>query len=116
MSKTDISAAPLKPHLDRTAFRAHFGGTGPVVLPVIHVLDTARTCKNIEIAGKAGAPGCFLINHDFAIPPFLPIIRAVRAAFPDVWLGLNFLGLRGHCVSGNLAPKNHVLQTSQKWT
>jgi len=40
-------------------------------------------------------PGCFLINHDFGVDEFLPILRSVRERFPDIWLGVNFLGVTG---------------------
>lgn len=81
--------------MTRDEFHQFFGTPGPVVLPVIHVLDTARTLGNIEILRAAGAPGCFLINHDFGVEPFLPIIREVRAAHPDLWIGINFLAVTG---------------------
>lgn len=72
-----------------------FGCRGPVVLPVIHVLDTARTLANVDVLSGEGAPGCFLINHDFGVEDFLPIVREVRAARPELWLGLNFLAVTG---------------------
>lgn len=81
--------------MDRTQFHAHFESPGPVVLPVIHVLDTARTLTNIRELVNAGAPGCFLINHDFEPELFLPIIREVRSACPELWIGLNFLAVTG---------------------
>ncbi len=81
--------------MDRVAFRNRFGMHGPVVLPVIHVLETKRTLSNIEILIGEGAPGCFLINHDFGVEEFLPIIQEVRASQPDLWMGLNFLAVTG---------------------
>ncbi|MEM8776077.1 MAG: BtpA/SgcQ family protein [Pseudomonadota bacterium] len=81
--------------MDRTEFRKRFDVRGPVVLPVIHVLDTERTLKNIDVLADLGAPGCFLINHDFDLEIFLPIIREVRYAQPDLWIGLNFLAVTG---------------------
>jgi len=72
-----------------------FGCHGPVVLPVIHVLETERTLHNIDVLTGEGAPGCFLINHDFGVEAFLPIVRQVRAARPDLWMGLNFLAVTG---------------------
>ncbi|KNG93102.1 BtpA/SgcQ family protein [Pseudaestuariivita atlantica] len=81
--------------MNRAAFRSAFGTQGPVVLPVIHVLETKRTLANIDVLVGEGAPGCFLINHDFGVEPFLPIIREVRAARPDLWIGLNFLAVTG---------------------
>ncbi len=81
--------------MNRFDFRTRFGSRGPVVLPVIHVLDTERTLRNIDVLEGEGAPGFFLINHDFGVEPFLPIIREVRSAKPDVWMGLNFLAVTG---------------------
>jgi predicted TIM-barrel enzyme len=81
--------------MNRGAFHQLFATRGPVVLPVIHVLETAATLRNIEILTAAGAPGCFLINHDFEVARFLPIIRAVRASAPDLWMGVNFLAVTG---------------------
>ncbi|MGR3501636.1 BtpA/SgcQ family protein [Pseudaestuariivita sp.] len=81
--------------MDRASFRQMFGTHGSVVLPVIHVRETHRTLRNLDIAVEEGAPGVFLINHDFGVPPFLDILREVRAARPDVWLGVNFLAVTG---------------------
>ncbi len=81
--------------MTRAEFHAIFGCSGPVVLPVIHVLDTKRTLNNIRILESAGAAGCFLINHDFDVDTFLPIIREVRTHCPDLWLGVNFLAVTG---------------------
>ncbi len=81
--------------MDRTEFRASFGVRGPVVLPVIHVLDRDRTLKNIDVLTDLNASGCFLINHDFDVDTFLPIVREVRSARPNLWMGLNFLAVTG---------------------
>ncbi len=81
--------------MNRTDFHKLFKTPGPVVLPVIHVLDSARTAKNVEVLLEAGAQGCFLINHDFEPEKFLPIIRDTRAAFPSLWMAVNFLAVTG---------------------
>ncbi|SPH27557.1 hypothetical protein ASD8599_04023 [Ascidiaceihabitans donghaensis] len=81
--------------MNRNQFHKLFKTPGPVVLPVIHVLDSARTKRNVETLLEAGAQGCFLINHDFAPERFLPIIRDTRAAFPSLWMAVNFLGVTG---------------------
>jgi uncharacterized protein len=81
--------------MQRHAFRHAFKSIGPVVLPVIHVTDNAQAEANVAIAQTAGSPGVFLINHDFAYPEFLPIIRHVRRQFPDYWIGVNFLAQTG---------------------
>ncbi len=81
--------------MDRASFHRHFDTPGPVVFPVIHVLDTAQTERNLRIVAEAGAAGAFLINHDFPVEPFLPILRRVRADFPTLWMGVNFLAVTG---------------------
>lgn len=81
--------------MHRTAFHKLFKTPGPVVLPVIHVLDAERTLTNIDVLVAQGAQGCFLINHDFGVDAFLPIIRTVRARCPSLWIGLNFLAVTG---------------------
>ncbi len=81
--------------MNRTEFHKLFKATGPVVLPVIHVLDTKRTLENVRVLVGEGAAGCFLINHDFGVEPFEPIIREVRNAFASLWLGINFLAVTG---------------------
>ena len=76
-------------------FHTRFDSPGPVILPVIHVLDEVGTAANIDRVVDAGLKGCFLINHDFGIEPFLPIIEAIRTRYPDFWIGLNFLAVTG---------------------
>jgi len=81
--------------MNRIEFRELFRCTGPVVTPVIHVLDVQQTARNIDIAIAAGVPGVFLINHDFPVDEFLPIVREIRRLYPSLWIGLNFLAVPG---------------------
>jgi uncharacterized protein len=81
--------------MNRIEFRKIFKSVGPVVLPVIHVLDNEQATRNVQIVIGEGAPGVFLINHDFDYPQFLPIIRHVRNRFPSLWMGVNFLAVTG---------------------
>lgn len=81
--------------MGRAAFRNSFSSQGPVVLPVIHVLDTEQAVRNVEIATEGKAHGVFLINHDFEKERLIPIIRAVRQRFASLWLGVNFLAVTG---------------------
>jgi|TARA_B100000315_G_scaffold138469_1_gene127478 adenine phosphoribosyltransferase len=76
-------------------FRKYFKTMGPVVLPVIHVLDAPQAKRNLATVIECGAPGAFLINHDFDVAQFLPIIEECRSRCPDLWLGVNFLGVSG---------------------
>ncbi len=85
---------------------------GPVVLPVIHVLDDEQAKRNLAVAIRCGAPGAFLINHDFEVSRFLPIIEECRRAYPDFWLGVNFLGVTGadaFPILGQLAEKDVLI-------
>lgn len=81
--------------MNRDDFHKLFKTPGPVVLPVIHVLDSERTRRNVEVLLEEGAQGCFLINHDFEPAKFLPIIRETRATFPSLWIAVNFLAVTG---------------------
>lgn len=94
--------------MDRSAFHRLFKSPGPVVTPVIHVLDLRQALDNIGQAMRLGAPGIFLINHDFPVDRFLPILRAARKECPDVWLGVNFLAQHGRVafpILGRLATE-----------
>lgn len=81
--------------MNRHTFRQNFSASGPVILPVIHVLDSEQARKNIEVALAGGCRGVFLINHDFEKEKLVPIIKEMRHAFPDIWLGVNFLAVTG---------------------
>ncbi|MEI7599306.1 MAG: BtpA/SgcQ family protein [Aestuariivirga sp.] len=81
--------------MKRQDFRKLFKCVGPAVLPVIHVTDNEQAVRNVRVLVEEGAPGCFLINHDFGVERFLPIIAHVRAMFPALWMGVNFLAVTG---------------------
>ena len=94
--------------MTRDDFRKMFKTLGPAVLPVIHVTDNDQAIRNVRILVGEGAPGCFLINHDFGVEPFLPILAHVRAKFPALWMGVNFLAVTGQSafpVLGKLAQE-----------
>ena len=63
--------------------------------PVVHVVDDEQIARNLEIIIGEGAQGVFLINHDFGVDEFLPLIRKARDRFPNLWIGLNFLAVTG---------------------
>ena len=81
--------------MNRMRFRRLFKTAGPAVLPVIHVRDAAQAGRNAGVAIESGAQGVFLINHDFAHEELVPILGEVRARFPSLWLGVNFLAVTG---------------------
>lgn len=74
------------------AFHQKFGKRH-VVLPVIHVTSTRQALDNSGIALEAGADGVFLINHAMSSTELLATYAAVRAQFPEWWIGLNCLDL-----------------------
>ena len=79
----------------RSEFHRLFKCVGPSVLPVIHVQELGQVRRNVEIAISQGVQGVFLINHDFGVEPFIPIITELRELFPNLWLGVNFLAVTG---------------------
>jgi len=81
--------------MKRSQFKKEFKCTGPAVFPVIHVVDEKQVLSNVVVAIGEGAHGVFLINHDFNVETFLPIIEAVRSQYPSLWLGVNFLAVTG---------------------
>ena len=82
--------------MERGAFHKLFKtGAAPAVFPVIHVQTFEQAKRNVIVAQRQGAQGLFLINHDFPPGVLIPIIKQVRAAFPYLWLGVNFLGVTG---------------------
>lgn len=96
--------------------------TGHVVLPVIHVESEAQALRNAETAVQAGADGVFLISMAGAgSARLLQILREVKAAFPDLWLGVNLLGetaadafaLLDENVSGLWTDNAHINELSQ---
>ena len=66
----------------------------PAVLPVIHHLDLVTTRDNNELCQRAGTDGVFLIDHYGRNQELLAVAAAVRAADPDLWIGVNLLGER----------------------
>ncbi len=81
--------------MNRIQFHKAFKVAGPAVLPVIHVQDVGQVTRNIELAVSCGVQGVFLINHDFDVAAFLPLLEECRTAFPSIWMGVNFLGVTG---------------------
>ena len=75
--------------MNQIEFHKFFKSPGPVILPVVHVLDEKQATRNVALAIRAGAPGVLLINHDISREAFVPLIRTVRARFPTLWLGVN---------------------------
>ncbi len=83
-----------------------------LITPVIHVQTVEQALRNLEIVANSGCPGAFVINHDFPMDPFVPMLQEIRRARPDLWLGVNFLAQPGHIafpVLGELARDGCVI-------
>ena len=103
MRKCHVWSAKVK-KMERGVFHKLFKtGAAPAVFPVIHVQNFEQAKRNVTVALRQGAQGVFLINHDFFAAELLPIIKKIRASFPYLWLGVNFLG-----VTGKFNTKNAV--------
>lgn len=81
--------------MKRSEFHELFNNRGPILLPVIHVINEQQTSSNIDKLIAADIQGCFLINHDFDVRTFLPVIKSIRTQYPDFWIGVNFLAVTG---------------------
>jgi predicted TIM-barrel enzyme len=62
---------------------------------VVHVTskDGYLPAVSVERAIQAGADGVFLINHGISPRDLLDVTERVHQAFPDVWIGVNLLGV-----------------------
>ena len=102
--------------MNRAEFHDFFKNSGPIILPVIHVISKTQTAVNINKLIAAGIKGCFLINHDFDMETFLPIIRSIRTDYPDFWIGINFLAVTGLVAFPILASlKNEGCRIDAYW-
>lgn len=102
--------------MNRQDFRKQFTDRGPAIFTVIHVQDSAQAIANARAAMDGGAHGVFLINHDFPEDELIPAIRDVREALPDLWMGINFLGVTGARAFPKLAElQNDGVRTDAYW-
>lgn len=67
-------------------------------LPVIHCLGqeqngVSHAIENVKRAESAGADGVFLIGHHLYADELVEIYEQVRAAMPNIWIGINFLDI-----------------------
>ena len=102
--------------MNRAEFHDFFKNSGPIILPVIHVISKTQTAVNINKLIAADIKGCFLINHDFDMETFLPIIRSICTDYPDFWIGINFLAVTGLVAFPILASlKNEGCRIDAYW-
>lgn len=78
------------------------------LLPVIHVVDIDQVFQNIETCLSEGIKGVFLINHLTDYHDLLFVAKKVKEAYPELWIGLNFLDLHPSDVLKMDLPYNAV--------
>jgi predicted TIM-barrel enzyme len=63
---------------------------------VIHVCDVHgyHPMVSAQRALHAGADGVFVINHGVRPSDLIDVANRVHAEFPDMWMGMNLLGVR----------------------
>jgi predicted TIM-barrel enzyme len=62
------------------------------VLPVIHYESDEQAVRNAQIAVDAGCAGVFLIHMDGDNDVLSPIARDIKARWPQLLVGVNYLG------------------------
>ena len=80
----------MKEH--NNSFRAIFRNPR-VFLPVIHPVSPVTALRSIETAVLSGADGIFLINQGMTSGQVLDFIPEVNNRYPDLWIGVNLLGI-----------------------
>lgn len=63
------------------------------LLPVIHCKNIMQTFPNVDMCVQHNTKGVFLINHGISSKSMGEIYKEIRLIFPELWIGINFLGL-----------------------
>ena len=63
-----------------------------ILLPVIHVENTAQALANGKILYENHVMGCWLINHSCTDKVFADAFNNIKATYPGLWVGINYLG------------------------
>lgn len=70
----------------------------PKILPVIHHINLGLTLDQADLAFEAGADGVFLISHNNADEELYEPLILIKNAYPDKFIGVNFLNSPVHQV------------------
>lgn len=79
--------------------------------PVIHVADESQALEQTDLAKVCGADGVWLINHGISGVALWSIFQSVRKAYPQFWIGLNFLDATPYEAMGTMTPSVDGLWT-----
>jgi hypothetical protein len=63
------------------------------IFPVVHIRDVDQSLEQSQVAFGAGADGVFLIDHGGDLQRQVAAYNKVRQAFPNEFIGLNFLSV-----------------------
>lgn len=68
-------------------------GVPRVLLPVVHPVSEDEAMNSVGVAVEAGVKGVLLINQGMSPDEVLALVMTVRGRFPQLWVGINLLGL-----------------------
>ena len=71
------------------------------LIPVIHMVDETQVLLNVEICHQVGVKKVFLINHVVSVHDLLICANKVKKEYPDMWVGVNMLGIPTHIALTN---------------
>jgi predicted TIM-barrel enzyme len=84
----------------------------PSIIPVIHYADDEQALRNAGRAAEAGCEGVMLIEMRGRNDPLPAMARAIKARWPHMLVGINFLGATAiEALVDNLA-----IGTDMTWT
>jgi hypothetical protein len=63
-----------------------------ILLPVIHVITIKQTLTNARILHENNVQGCWIINHSCSDEVFADAFNQIKATYPGLWVGINYLG------------------------
>lgn len=63
------------------------------LIPVIHMLNDEQVFLNVELCHQVGIKKVFLINHVVSVQDLLYCADKVKSKYPDMWVGVNMLGV-----------------------
>jgi hypothetical protein len=63
-----------------------------ILLPVIHIINIKQTLTNAHILHQNNVKGCWIINHSCSDEVFADAFNQLKASYPNLWVGINYLG------------------------
>lgn len=63
------------------------------IIPVIHMLNQNQVLTNVKTCLECGIKKVFIINHEVTITELIECANRVKKTYPDLWVGVNMLGM-----------------------